>query len=536
MAKKYVPNGVYLVCDKGLGFGKLKVTNHKNVRLYGKQMATEGDKVPMVNIPCLGICSITKTKCQPIPLLWQGVQQGITIGPYHKLLEDSKLPCSLGGKIGIHFSMPAAMAAIEANVTAMRQREMKSLGAKVDDWFQKGFDDQEKANNKVGGLYGKYANFKLGVNEGIYGGVKGIGEGLVFLKEMGDKARGAALHAVTHSAETAGKVKDAAVATKNAVSGAADWVSTPGNVKKVASDIGQAHINAYNWATTPGNLENAGKAAITKTGEGLTQAKDWASKQSPRDWGRYTGRTGFEVGLMFTGVGEAKAVVSGAELANVAAKTGEGANILAKTAEAARAAKIAEEANATAKALEVAKAAEEAKKARTLGEVVSAKADDVIELAPGTKGNWNKILNNKLKPNSTYKVGNKLYETDEFGRIKRVKGEIELGKLGRNGYQQGKSVILKDGTKGIDEGGHLIGHQFKGAGEQINYVPMKGTLNQGAWKKMESDWAKALKEVPPKKVEVDIKNIYDGVSKRPSKFKVIYKIDGKTNIKIFPNN
>lgn len=42
-------------------------------------------------------------------------------------------------------------------------------------------------------------------------------------------------------------------------------------------------------------------------------AKNWAAKQSPRDWGRYTGRTGFEVGLMFTGVGEAKAVVSGAE-------------------------------------------------------------------------------------------------------------------------------------------------------------------------------------------------------------------------------
>ncbi|NTE03128.1 DUF4280 domain-containing protein [Agrobacterium tumefaciens] len=392
MAKKYVPNGVYLVCDKGLGFGKLKVTNHKNVRLYGKQMATEGDKVPMVNIPCLGICSITKTKCQPIPLLWQGVQQGITIGPYHKLLEDSKLPCSLSGKIGIHFSLPAALAAIEANVTAMRQRDMKSLGAKVDDWFKNGFDEQEKLNNKTGGIIGKYANFKLGINEGIYGGVKGIGEGLMFLKEMGDKARGAALHAVTHPTETAGKVKDAYVATKDAVSGAADWVSTPGNVKKVASDFGQAHINAYNWATTPGNLENAGKAAITKTGEGLKQAGDWAAKQSPRDWGRYTGRTGFEVGLMFTGVGEAKAVVGGAEVVNVAAKTGEGANILAKTGELAKAGKIAEEANATTKALEAAKAAEEAKKARTLGEVVSENAD---ELAETTIRDKNGILRKK---------------------------------------------------------------------------------------------------------------------------------------------
>ena len=524
MAKKYVPNGVYLVCDKGLGFGKLKVTNHKNVRLYGKQMATEGDKVPLVHIPCLGICSITKTKCQPIPLLWQGVQQGITIGPYHKLLEDSKLPCSLGGKIGIHFSIPAAMAAIEANVTAMRQREMKSLGAKVDDWFQKGFDDQEKANNKVGGLYGKYANFKLGINEGIYGGVKGIGEGLVFLKEMGDKARGAALHALTHPTETAGKVKDAAVATKNAVNGAADWVSTPGNVKKVVSDIGQAHINAYNWATTPGNLESAGKAAITKTGEGLKQAKDWASKQSPRDWGRYTGRTGFEVGLMFTGVGEAKAVVSGAELANVAAKTGEGANILAKTAEAARAAKIAEEANATAKALEAAKAAEEAKKARTLGEVVSntkkAQFETVI-LEDGTKVK-------RLKPNQDYDVNGYNYKTDNNGRIKEVEGELKLEKGGRSPYAQ-RTVGKSDGRLTDDQGGHLIGDQFGGAGGKENLVPMDAQVNnyhKGEWGQMEKNWAEQLKN--GKSVKVKIQPIYSDNTIRPSAFKITETIDGIT--------
>ena len=31
---------------------------------------------------------------------------------------------------------------------------------------------------------------------------------------------------------------------------------------------------------------------------------------------------------------------------------------------------------------------------------------------------------------------------------------------------------------------------------------MKDTLNQGARKKMESDWAKALKDVPPKKLKL----------------------------------
>jgi len=96
-------------------------------------------------------------------------------------------------------------------------------------------------------------------------------------------------------------------------------------------------------------------------------------------------------------------------------------------------------------------------------------ADDIIELAPGFKGNWNKAWNGTLKPNSKYKVGDKIYETEE------------LGKIGRNEYQQGKSVTLKDGTKGVDEGD-------------------------------------------------------EGVSKRPSEIEVFYKIDGKEYIKTFPNN
>ncbi len=164
--------------------------------------------------------------------------------------------------------------------------------------------------------------------------------------------------------------------------------------------------------------------------------------------------------------------------------------------------------------------------------------DDIIDLTPGSKGGWNKKLNGKLEPNTKYKVGNHIYETDDLGRVCRVSGKLDRGKLGRNTHQQSKSVTLKGGTKGIDEGGHLIAHQFKGAGEQINYVPMLGILNQGKWKKMEQDWANALEgnPPPPKTVEVDIRIVYDGTNKRPTKFQIIYKIDGKKHIKKFPNN
>lgn len=534
MAKKYVPDGACLVCNKGLGLGKLKVTNHKNVSIYGDKSATEGDKIPNVNIPSLGICSITRSACKPVPTKWSGAQQGVTIGPYRKLLDDSKLGCSIGGQISIYFSVPMALLAIRHNVNEEAENKVKSLGAKIDDWFKHQFDEQEKVNNLMPD--GTSRNFKLGMVEGIYGGVKGIGEGLLFLKKIRDKAVDAGVHAITHPVETAGKIKNVAVATKNVTSKAVDWVSNTDNLKNAAVSVGEAQAKAYNWVTTSGNVEKAASSALNNTVEKLSEAKDWASQQSARDWGNYTGRGAFEAGLMATGVGEAKAVVSGAEAANVAAKIGEGANVAAKVGEGANiAAKSAEAANATEKLAEGANVADKAAETRTLGEVVSIQKEEVIELAPGSKGNWNKVLNNELKPNTKYKVGNKIYETDELGRVKRVSGEVELGKLGRNTYQQGKSVILKDGTKVVDEGGHIIGYQFEGAGEQINYVPMKGDLNQGAWKQMEGEWAKALKEIPPKTVKVDINPIYEGLSKRPSEIEVFYKINEEEHFTIFPN-
>jgi hypothetical protein len=158
--------------------------------------------------------------------------------------------------------------------------------------------------------------------------------------------------------------------------------------------------------------------------------------------------------------------------------------------------------------------------------------DGTIEIEKGQKGGWNKTLNKPLEPNSKYKVGKNTYETDATGRVKGVKGELDLKDADRNNYQQRKGVTSKDGVDG-DQGGHLIAAIFDGAGEQINYVPMKGNLNQGAWKSMENTWANALKA--NKKVEVDVKIIY-GNGKRPIGFEVDYKIDGvKQSPEIFNN-
>ncbi len=159
---------------------------------------------------------------------------------------------------------------------------------------------------------------------------------------------------------------------------------------------------------------------------------------------------------------------------------------------------------------------------------------DVLEFKEGKKGEgWNNELNKELKPNAKYKVDDYLYETDLEGRIKKVSGELKLDARGRNAYQQGKSVTSKGGTKGADQGGHLIGDRFFGPGEQINYLPMDAKLNQGAWKAMENKWATEL--AAGKKVEVDIRPVFEGTLKRPTKFIVKEIIDGKVKIHRFNN-
>ena len=150
----------------------------------------------------------------------------------------------------------------------------------------------------------------------------------------------------------------------------------------------------------------------------------------------------------------------------------------------------------------------------------------IVEIS-GKKGNWNKVLNNELEPNKIYKVDDYSYFTDEAGRVNKVSGELKLETKDRNIYQQGKSVEIKDGVRGKDQGGHIIARIFNGPGEQINYVPQTATLNNGEWKTMEKKWNDALSE--GKKVEVDIKiNYADNL--RPTDFDVTYIIktsDGK---------
>lgn len=75
----------------------------------------------------------------------------------------------------------------------------------------------------------------------------------------------------------------------------------------------------------------------------------------------------------------------------------------------------------------------------------------------------------------------------------------------------------------------MIGSQFKGSGEIDNLIAQNSQVNRsgGEWYKMETEWANALKEEPPRKVKVKISPVYKGDSLRPDSFEIMYHIEGK---------
>ncbi|NQO45999.1 type IV secretion protein Rhs [Streptococcus suis] len=139
-----------------------------------------------------------------------------------------------------------------------------------------------------------------------------------------------------------------------------------------------------------------------------------------------------------------------------------------------------------------------------------------------------------LKPNATYQTGehNYLYQTDDFGRISRAQADnlqlkIHDGRLRHNS-------MTPDKLEG-DHAGHIFGDLFGGAPELDNLLSQAKDVNLREYRRIERDWADALRANPPKKVEADIKINYDGISKRPISFEVNYKIDGIEFLEEIPN-
>ena len=103
---KYIPNGVWLRCDKGTLPRKLSILP-KTVKLYGQDWAGHLDAVPMVNIPTFGVCAIIKA-CMPVTVMWQGSQTDVSIIGQSPILDTSTCQCGVGGTIKIYFTKQAA--------------------------------------------------------------------------------------------------------------------------------------------------------------------------------------------------------------------------------------------------------------------------------------------------------------------------------------------------------------------------------------------------------------------------------------------
>jgi hypothetical protein len=213
----------------------------------------------------------------------------------------------------------------------------------------------------------------------------------------------------------------------------------------------------------------------------------------------------------------------------------------------------------------------------------------VLVLAPGDKTvGWTAELNKvPLEPNAKYLVGTYLYETDAEGRVARTRGVLTLQAHERNETEQNASVRLKNGRANpayipdprpsqqkkrklpngrrnpaykrdtrrslqrrafIDDGGHLYGAQFNGAGEQINYVPQHMDLNQrrkntSNWYAMEDEWAQELRKTPPSHIYTETELGYPNQvgsslnqqSMRPDMLAVEYWVEGKSTTQLFSN-
>ncbi|SUV07380.1 bacillus transposase protein [Priestia megaterium] len=140
-----------------------------------------------------------------------------------------------------------------------------------------------------------------------------------------------------------------------------------------------------------------------------------------------------------------------------------------------------------------------------------------------------------VKPDVRYKTGEHdyFYETDSMGRI--VKFETENLQLTTRTERLSHSKNTPGKIKGQDHAGHLAADRFGGSPKIDNLVSQLSDVNLIEYKKIEEEWATALKKNPPQKVTVDVEVIYAENDMRPDKFVVRYTIDGDLVSKTIKN-
>ena len=286
--KKLVPEGAFLVCDKGTLPSQITSSSMEEVSIYGQTVITEADKVFMVNFQPFGPCvCLHGQPCMAQPLMWDSLADGITIGQFAPVLEDAKLPCALGGQISI-FPTPAVA-----------------------------FAKVPKSAKKEKDFWDKTLDFGLGVGEGLWTGAKGTVIGVCDLAVW--TAKHMPPYVLLNPSGYAEQLQKDAAAVKALGGLAADagtWVYRNSAVNMLA--------NPEDYA-----------AAQQESKQAMGALAEKMNNMDARDWGNFTGQVGFEIGLnMATGGGAG--IATGMKAADLTGDAMRAAQKLDKALEATR--------------------------------------------------------------------------------------------------------------------------------------------------------------------------------------------------------
>ncbi|WP_062648137.1 PAAR-like protein [Chryseobacterium kwangjuense] len=490
MAKKYVPEGAFLACDKGTSPSTLRVSFNKNTTIYAVPMATEADKLPFFHLKPMGLCTCpakwaTGVTCLPTTLQWDNPKDGVKINGNRMLLEDSTCNCIFGGKISIFFDRASAVA------YGIGEGKMPS------DYIKEGFDwlEQKTKENRaerdkmipdwmkpIAGAKDWFDDLGTGLVEGAVNGVVGLGE---VIYQVGQDPVGTA-------EALGGMVKEGYEATTKGLNEAYKWSTTPGNLEKAAN-------STWDWASKEENWDKLGNDIV----KGAQDTGEWIAK-NPRKIGTTAGE--------FIPDAVAAVYTAGGSLAATAGKTAlkEGAEVVVektvKEVAEAGAEKVGKETfeagakRATAEVLEQLAKKEGGDLAKVVTKSAAEKAkellDDVLKkFDPATatkkqKGNFGEIASheNMLKNPNLKRIGDSAPNSLDDKIKKGIDGLYE------NSNPPPKFIIdeAKYGTselsKGAKDGAQMSDPWIKGSKRLEKQVgPERAREIERAMKKGEVD-------------------------------------------------
>lgn len=124
------------------------------------------------------------------------------------------------------------------------------------------------------------------------------------------------------------------------------------------------------------------------------------------------------------------------------------------------------------------------------------------------------------------------FRSDRIPRTREIAGTL---KLDPNQRRSRSSQMNAGGADRLqtDHGGHYIARMFGGPEAPFNHFAQDASVNRGAYRALEDQWAKALKS--GKEVMVKIVPDYKDLSLRPTGLNIEYHIDGQLFKRYLPN-